>query len=137
MHRSATPSEERRWRSSDGSATVEFALVLPVLLLVCLALVQIGILVRDQLLLVQAARAGARQAALEADDASVRRAALGAAPGLQGSMMALTVERAGGLGDPVRVSVGYTDALRVPLAGILLPSTVELRAQAVMRQEFG
>ena len=52
-------------RLERGSAVVEFALVLPVLLLLCLALVQVGVLARDQLLLVQAARAGSRQAVVD------------------------------------------------------------------------
>ena len=51
-------------RNERGSAAVEFALVLPILLLLALALVQVGLLVRDQLILVEAARAGARQAAV-------------------------------------------------------------------------
>jgi Flp pilus assembly protein TadG len=43
-----------------GSAALEFALVFPLILLLLLALVQIGVLARDQLLLTQASRAGAR-----------------------------------------------------------------------------
>jgi hypothetical protein len=40
----------RSERGSVGSATVEFALVLPLVLVVVLALVQVGLLVRDRLL---------------------------------------------------------------------------------------
>jgi Flp pilus assembly protein TadG len=47
-------------RSQAGSAAVEFALVLPLVLVVALALVQVGLLVRDRLLIEAAARAGAR-----------------------------------------------------------------------------
>ncbi|HEX9123749.1 MAG TPA: TadE/TadG family type IV pilus assembly protein [Actinomycetota bacterium] len=120
-----------------GSATVEFALVMPVLLLVCLALVQVGVFARDQLLVVQASRAGARQAAVDPDDASVRAAAAMAAPGLEAGRLEIVVERAGGRGEPVRVTVGYVDPVRVPLAGLLFPSEAHLAAEAVMRQEFG
>ena len=42
-----------------GSAAVEFALVFPLILLLLLALMQIGVLARDQLVLTQASRAGA------------------------------------------------------------------------------
>ena len=45
-------------RSQTGSAVVEFALVLPLVLVVALALVQVGLLVRDRLLIEGAARAG-------------------------------------------------------------------------------
>jgi TadE-like protein len=43
-----------------GSAAVEFALLLPILLLLLLALVQVGVIARDSLVLTQASRAGAR-----------------------------------------------------------------------------
>ncbi|MFB3739469.1 MAG: TadE family protein, partial [Candidatus Velamenicoccus archaeovorus] len=65
-------SAEPRSLDCRGSATVELALVMPILLLVCLALVQVGLFARDQLVVVQAARAGARQAAVDLDDGSVR-----------------------------------------------------------------
>ena len=44
-----------------GTAAVEFALVLPLVLTVTLALLQVGLLVRDRLLVESAARAGARE----------------------------------------------------------------------------
>ncbi|MBA3553134.1 MAG: pilus assembly protein, partial [Actinobacteria bacterium] len=59
-----------------GTATVEFALVLPLVLTMALALVQVGLLVKDQLIVVGAARAGAREAAVTSDDASVTQAVL-------------------------------------------------------------
>src|SRR5918996_1341357 len=49
-------------RSERGTAAVEFALVLPLVLVVALALVQTGLLVRDRLLVEAAGRAGGRAA---------------------------------------------------------------------------
>lgn len=125
----------RRRGSERGSAVVEFALVLPLLLLVCLTLVQIGVLARDQLLLVQAARAGARQAAVDSDEGAVRTVVLEAAP-LDPTRVDVTVERTGGRGEPVRVTVGYDATIAFPLAGLFLPGMVRLDAAATMRQEF-
>lgn len=119
-----------------GSAVVEFALVLPILLLVCIALVQITVIARDQLLVVQAARASARDAAVDPDDDAVRSTALEAAPGLDPASVDVTVTRAGGQGEPVRVTVGYEAMIAAPLAGVLLPSSVRLTAESTMRQEF-
>jgi Flp pilus assembly protein TadG len=57
-----TPPEAIRGpgRYQHGSAVVEFALVLPLVLIVALGLVQVGLVVRDQLLVEAAARAEAR-----------------------------------------------------------------------------
>jgi TadE-like protein len=54
------PACTRSRTSESGTAAVEFALVLPLVLTVALALVQIGLVVRDRLLVESAARAGAR-----------------------------------------------------------------------------
>jgi hypothetical protein len=51
------PADHMRER---GSAAVEFALLLPILLLLLLAFVQVGVIARDSLVLTQASRAGAR-----------------------------------------------------------------------------
>ena len=48
----------------DGQAAVELVLVLPVVLLALLMVVQLGVLVRSQVLVVHAAREGARAAAI-------------------------------------------------------------------------
>jgi len=51
-------------RSQDGQAMVEFALVLPVLLLLIFGIIQFGILFNNYVTLTDAVRAGARQAAV-------------------------------------------------------------------------
>ena len=49
-------------------------MVLPLLLVVTLALVQVGLVVRDRLVLADAARAGAREAAVTDDAGRIRDA---------------------------------------------------------------
>lgn len=125
----------RRVGRQDGSAVVEFALLLPILFLVLLAAVQMGVLARDQLLLTQAARAGAREAAVTLDEARIREVAFEASPGLDAARLELGVVREGSQGSVVTVSVGYRAVVAAPLAGWLLPATVDLTASASMRQE--
>ena len=125
----------RRNDAEDGSAVVEFALLLPILFLVLLAVVQVGVLARDQLLLTQASRAGAREAAVTTDETAVRDAVARAAPGLDVARLDVAISREGTQGSPVTVSVGYEIAVASPLAGWLLPATVRLDASATMRQE--
>ena len=116
---------------------MEFALVLPLLLVVALALVQVGLVVRDRLLVEAAARAGARAAAVEADDAAIRTTALAAASDLEPSLATVQVVRAGAQGDPVTVTIGYDEAIRIPFVSWLFASGVHLESAATDRQEFG
>ena len=123
--------------STKGTAAVEFALVMPLLLLVALALVQTGLLVRDRLLLESAARAGARAAAVQDDDVGIRSAAVAAAPGLDPAALNLAVAREGVRGDPVTVSVSYTGRVRVPFVSWLFRRSLGMSTTATARQEFG
>jgi Flp pilus assembly protein TadG len=124
-------------RAERGSAVVEFALVLPILLMVTLAVVQVGLVARDQLMVVQASRAGAREAAVSADEETVRSAAVHAAAPLDPNALDVEVSRAGALGEPVTVTVRYAESVRVPLVAWLFPSRISLQSSAVARQEFG
>ena len=119
-----------------ATATVEFALVLPLVLVFTLAILQVGLLVKDQLLVVEAARAGARQASVSTDDGSVDRAAAGAAAGLSSERLDVTTFRGQGeSGDEVQVAVTYHARVSVPIVGWLFPSTMDLSSRATMREE--
>ncbi len=54
----------RHSRTEDGQAVVEFALVIPVLLLLLLGIIQFGNVFRDYIALTDAVRVGARQASV-------------------------------------------------------------------------
>jgi Flp pilus assembly protein TadG len=126
-----------RCRGHRGSATVEFALVLPLVLVVVLGLVQVGLVVRDRLLVEAAARAGARAAAIQDDPAAIDDAAIAAAPGLDPARAQVGTTRTGSRGDLVTVHVDYDEPFRVPLIAWILGSGVTLTAEAAARQEFG
>ncbi len=135
--------ERNRSRSARtrerASAAVEFALVLPLVLVMGLALVQVGLLVKDQLVVLGSARAGAREAAVVSDDAAVRQAVVDAAAagGLDPNAVSVSVAREGSTGTPVAVTVSYHAPVVVPLVEWLFPSAVDLTGEATMRQETG
>jgi hypothetical protein len=118
-----------------GSAAVELALVLPLALMMVLALLQVGLLAKDSLVLVQAAREGAREAAVTSDDERVLQAALRGGGGLAGERTEVEVERTGSMGDPVTVRVRYRSPMVVPFVEWLFPDEVLLGSAATMRQE--
>jgi Flp pilus assembly protein TadG len=112
-------------------------MVLPLLLLVTLALVQVGLVVRDRLVLADAARAGAREAAVTDDADRIRDAIERAAAPLTTDRIEVSVARAGGRGTPVTVTLGYSDPPSIPAVAWLFPSSIHLEASTTMRQEFG
>lgn len=112
-------------------------MVLPLVLIMALALLQVGLLVKDQLVVEGSARAGARQGAVTTDDGEVARAAESAAVSLDPERLEFFVQRDGGAGTPVRVKVVYHAPVKVPLVTWLFPDTIDLGATAVMRQETG
>jgi Flp pilus assembly protein TadG len=125
----------RTTQPDHGSVAVEFALVLPLVLIMCLALLQVALLAKDQLVVLEAARAGAREGAVSREDGRARHAAIDAASSLRSSDIEVAVSRSSGVGTPVRVTVRYRASAVVPFVGWLFPSVIELHANAVMRQE--
>jgi len=115
--------------STAGQATVEFALVLPLLFLLLMAVFQFAMLARDEVLTVHAARAAAREASVGASGARVRGAARDVLPDAR-----VTIERKGDIGEPIVVSVRHTARTNLPLIGALFPDPV-LHARTVMRRE--
>jgi Flp pilus assembly protein TadG len=66
---------ERRRHARRGQATVEFALVIPVVMIMVLGLVVVAVAVRNELAVELAAREAARAAAVSADPSAASEAA--------------------------------------------------------------
>ncbi len=117
----------------DGQATVELALLLPLVALLLLALVQVAVVARDQVLVAHAAREAVRAVAVDDDVDAARRAAERAGP-LAADRLEVEVSGRDGVGSRVRVVVRYRVPLRLPLVGGAV-GDVELRSDATMRVE--
>ena len=120
-------------KGDEGQSTVELALVLPLVAVVLLAVVQVGLVARDQVLVVHAAREAAREAAAEPVPDAARAAALDGS-GLEGDRLDLGVSGRGAPGSRVRVEIRYRTPTRVPLVGAAL-GDLTLEAAATMRVE--
>jgi hypothetical protein len=104
-------------------------LLLPVLVLALLAVVQVGILVRDEIAVVHAAREAARAASVDPDPESARRVARATLAGVE-----VRVGPRPPVGESISVEVTYVAKTDLPLVGVLIPDPT-LRARAVMRVE--
>ena len=147
----------RKWRSDDGAELIEFALVLPMLLLVVLGIAEFGFMFQRYEVITNAAREGARIASLPGySNADVQNRVTayvtqGRVPTTAGTppvtLLSVNVQN---VAVPVpgrpainarRVSVTYThNYMFLPGIGALFGSTyatVPLTAVAEMRLEVG
>jgi Flp pilus assembly protein TadG len=113
----------------SGQATVEFALVLPLVIFLILAVLQTALVVRDYVATVHAAREAARAASV---DRRPDAAAAAARRVLRRARVDVSARPA--IGAPIRVDVSYTSHTDLPLVGRLYPDP-ELHASATMRAE--
>ena len=124
----------RRWqrgqRGQRGQATVELALVLPIVTVLLLGLAQLAVLIGDQIRVVDAARQAARAAAIDDDPAAPARAATDG--GLASDRVAVALDRRDG---EVIAVVRYRAATTVPLVGAWCPDVI-LTARTNMRDEL-
>jgi Flp pilus assembly protein TadG len=121
-------------RAGDaGQASVELALLLPVVVVLLLAVLQVGLLARDVVLVTHASREAARAAATDPDPGAARAAAA-ASSGLAADRLQVVVRGRGEAGSRVHVQVTYRATTTVPLVGGLLGDRT-IRASATMRVE--
>lgn len=121
-----------RGRGDKGQASVEVALVLPFLVVLLLAMAQVGLIIRAQVMVIHAAREAARAVAVDASADATAAALLASTldPGRT------TVDVSGSLdpGGHVTVTVRYLVETRVPIARSLV-GDVELEGSATMLVE--
>ncbi|ACX52170.1 TadE family protein [Ammonifex degensii KC4] len=125
-------------REEKGQAAVELALTLPLLLLILFALVEFGRVFFAYLVITNAAREGARLAAVGGSDVAIVDRVKDAAAGLEQGKLQVEVspsapDRVSGTTAVVKVS--YPVNLLLPLPPGVLPNPVVLKAQASMRVE--
>jgi Flp pilus assembly protein TadG len=111
----------KRKNNERGQAVVEFAVILPVLLLILFSILQFGIVFNNYIQVTAAAREGARKAAVSrglgtsgATNAAIA-AAKGAAPGLDQSQLTVTLPGSPSFaaGTDVTVQVSYPYSINI------------------------
>lgn len=125
-------------KNKKGQATVEFALVLPILLLLMFGIIDFGRVLNEYLVVTAAAREGARSAAVLSSDATVDSTVRQAASSLNtgGNALVITILPADRVsGTQVTVSVSHNVRIFTPLMQEFLPDPFTVTGTAVMRVE--
>lgn len=123
-------------RQEQGQSLVEFGLAMPVLVALLLFIVSCGQLFSAQLVLINAAREGARVGAVGAPQEAVTKTAMAYLKSAGLTDTDAQIEVKGAQDDPgnsVQVKTVYKLSLVVPIPG--LPNPVPLETQALMRIE--
>lgn len=121
-------------RSERGNATVDFALITPLLLMVALAVIQLTMVLYVRMTLTSAAAEGARAAALAGSSAAAGEQR--ARDLVAGTLAADVVEGVSvrkEMADGLSVLTVSIDA-RLPLLGLLGPSTLTVSGRALAEQ---
>jgi Flp pilus assembly protein TadG len=112
------------FRSERGQSMTEFALVLPLLVLILFSIIQFGIAFNNYLALTDAVRVGARKAAtarqLSDPPGATIAAVRSAAANLKQSDLQVSVESSWSPGEDVRVEASYPYA--ISLMGLVVKS---------------
>jgi Flp pilus assembly protein TadG len=135
------PPRGGRGARDRGAAAVEFALCLPLLLLIVFGIIDFGRALNAQITLTQAAREGVRLAALGYSNAAIQARADAAAPGLSGLSVTIAANCPAGAGPTANaeVDVSYSFSFITPVGAIAgmfggsgFGSPIVLTAQGVM-----
>ena len=110
---------------------MEFALVLPLLLMLVVGLFEFGRIQSTKIMLDAASREGVRVLAISGDSEAAADAVVAAAVLLDGDLMSIT-STVCDRGDPTSVTVEYPVAYSIPFFG---SATIMLASTAVMRCE--
>jgi Flp pilus assembly protein TadG len=115
------PRSKGRPARDRGSVAVEFALVVPILLLIVFGLIDFGRALNAQISLTGAAQAGAKLAALDESAAQVQAEVTAAAPSLSGVTATVNSSCPPGAGPTqnARVDVSYTFTFITPIGAVV------------------
>ena len=115
--------------TEQGQATVEVALLIPILALFLLLIVQVALFAREHVLVAQAARSAARELSVNNNRENAISIARRSVPNAR-----VDIARPGTAGQYLSVTVHETVKSSLPLIGVLFPD-VTVSSQVVMRVE--
>jgi Flp pilus assembly protein TadG len=126
-----------KWfKKEKGQSFVEFALVLPVLLIIIMAILEFGLMFNAYITISNASREGARLGSLGGSDIEIVQRVVQTSPVLDSTKITVTVTPATRTrGDMLRVLVSYDYTLITPVISNIISPMVDLDAETVMRVE--
>jgi len=124
-------------KNNKGAVLVEFAMVLPIFVLILIGTIEFGIVLHDYSLLQSASREGARAAAVGFTQSAIEQRVRDFALELNNTNLTIVINNAQGVrGSTVSVRASYPVPLITPLMkSIVGSSNFSLQSETLMRLE--
>ena len=125
-------------KNQNGQALVEFAIILPILLMLVMGILQFGMMLNAYLTIENASREGARAGIIGSSDAEIQNLVISTSPGLDPERLTVIItpdEPDRKSGDTLTVQITYNYNLIVPIISSLFDNVVVLKGQTSMRVE--
>lgn len=124
--------------NEKGQSLVEFALIIPVVLLILLGILEFGMMLNSYLTISNASREGARQGAIGSSDSDIQAKIMEISPNLDDMDILVEITPTEGSrrrGDMVTISITYNYEVINPLISSIINNSVQLKSQTSMRVE--
>lgn len=125
-------------KNQKGQALVEFAIVLPILLMLVMGIIQFGMMLNSYLAIENASREGARAGIVGSTDAEIESLIIASSPSLDPADLTVTLtpsEANRSSGDTLTVTVTYNYKFTIPIISNLFNNGKILTGQTSMRIE--
>lgn len=125
-------------KKKKGQALIEFAILLPILLLIIMGIAEFGIMLNSYLTIQNASREGARQGIMGASDQEITQVVLDSLDNLDVTKVDLEITPIYSNrkpGDELKIKVDYQYDLIIPIIKNIVGGSVNLTGQTSMRVE--
>jgi Flp pilus assembly protein TadG len=126
-------------KNQKGQALVEFAVILPLLLLIIMGIIEFGLMLNSYLTVRNVSREGARAGIVGSTNTEIENTIISTSPNLEEDNLDIDIvplnqvdRKSGGT---LTVQVTYKYKLIVPIISSLLGNEIDLKAQTSMRIE--
>ncbi len=122
------------FKNEKGASAVEFALILPILVILIFGIFEFAIAFNSYVTITHAAREGVRLAAVDLNNPDLKNIIIERAfpLGITEDDIVINTPDGTNIGDPVEVEITYTFSMSIPLVGSW---TIPLKNKAIMRLE--
>lgn len=125
-------------KNQKGQSLMEFAIILPLILLIIMGIAQFGMMFNSFLAVQNATREGARLGIVGGTNVEIKDRILSTSPNLKESNLTIHVtpsQETRKSGDPLTVHIVYNYPLTVPIINKMFGNAIQLNAQTSMRIE--